>query len=281
MRYELGKSYIKIFGKDDFDIKQTLECGQVFSYKDCGNYYQVMSADKMAKVTETDNGLLIETTSPKYFENYFDLKTDYGKIKKELSKFSILKEPIKFGQGIRILKQNLFETLISFIVSANNNIKRIQVILNRIRENLGTKKGDFYTFPTHEQLLKADEKFFLDIGAGYRAKYLFKVLRQVDEKTLDEWRNLNTTQLRSKLIELAGVGPKVADCVLLFGYGKGDVFPVDTWIHQMYNKFYKHLDNREQIRHNLTAEFGDLSGYAQQYLFYFMRASNDKKEHSE
>ena len=277
MRYELEKNYVKIFGKEDFDIKQTLECGQVFSYKDCGRYYLVMSADKMAKVEETKDGFLIETTSPKYFENYFDLKTDYGKIKRELSKFSILKEPIKFGHGIRILKQNIFETLISFIVSANNNIKRIQVILNRIRENLGTKKANYYAFPTREQLLNADEKFFLDIGAGYRAKYLFKVLRQVDEKTLDEWKGLDTTQLRTKLIELAGVGPKVADCVLLFGYGKGDVFPVDTWIHQMYNKFYEHLDNREQIRHKLTAEFGELSGYAQQYLFYFMRASNVEK----
>ena len=113
--------------------------------------------------------------------------------------------------------------------------------------------------------------FFKDIGAGYRASYLYKVVRQVNEKTLESWRELPTKELRNKLIALSGVGPKVADCVLLFGYGKKDVFPVDTWINQMYNKFYKPLDNREKIRENLVNEFGELSGYAQQYLFFSMR----------
>lgn len=100
---------------------------------------------------------------------------------------------------------------------------------------------------------------------------MFNVVRQVDEKMLEEWKSLPTNELRKKLISLSGVGPKVADCVLLFGYGKGDVFPVDTWIQKMYNKFYDNLENREKIRNNLTAQFGNLSGYAQQYLFYFVR----------
>lgn len=276
MNYVIGKDYIEIFGKEDFDIKEILECGQVFSYKFMGDCYLVYSADKKAKVTETSLGYIIKTNHPNYFENYFDLKTDYGKIKETLSKFPILKKPIDFGKGIRILKQNLFETLISFIVSANNNIKRIQMILERLREKLGSKVGDFYAFPTREQLKSASVEFFKEIGAGYRADYLYKVVRQIDDNTLNDWQKLDTKDLRNKLISLSGVGPKVADCVLLFGYGRQDVFPVDTWIEQMYVKFYcsnsQIVPNREKIRENLVKEFGNLSGYAQQYLFYSMRS---------
>lgn len=276
MNYVIGKDYIEIFGKEDFDIKEILECGQVFSYKDMGDCYIVFSADKKAKVTETSLGYIIKTNAPDYFENYFDLKTDYGKIKETLSKFPILKKTIDFGKGIRILKQNLFETLISFIVSANNNIKRIQMILERLREKLGSKVGDFYAFPTREQLKGATVEFFKEIGAGYRADYLYKVVRQIEDNTLNDWQKLDTKDLRNKLISLSGVGPKVADCVLLFGYGRQDVFPVDTWIEQMYVKFYcsnsQIVPNREKIRENLLKEFGNLSGYAQQYLFYSMRS---------
>lgn len=272
MKYNLHKTYIEIFGKDDFNGEHILECGQIFSYKKTEFGYRVLSTDKCADLVETENGYLVKTNEPEYFEHFFDLKTDYTKVKNALSKHKILQEPIKFGHGIRILKQNLFETLISFIVSANNNIKRIQLILNRLREKLGKNMGDFYAFPTREALLGVSEQFFAEIGAGYRAKYLYKVVRQVDENTLQDWQVLPTKELRNKLIELAGVGPKVADCVLLFGFGRGDVFPVDTWIAKMYNKYYSPEENREKIRNRLTDEFGLFSGYAQQYLFFFMRS---------
>ncbi len=272
LNYDIGKNFIEIFGKEDFNPEHILECGQIFSYKKTGENHIVLSGDKKAEILETESGYKILTDSPTYFENFFDLKTDYGKIKEELGKFEILQKPIEFGKGIRILKQDLFETLISFIVSANNNIKRIQLILNRMREKLGKNMGDYHAFPTQEQLLAVDEKFFKDIGAGYRDKYLYKVLRQTSEQELQSWQDLPTESLRRKLINLAGVGPKVADCILLFGYWKGNVFPVDTWIHQMYNRFYEKLGHREHIRKKLTEEFGMLSGYAQQYLFYYMRA---------
>lgn len=272
MNYILEKNEIKIFGKEDFNPEHILECGQIFSYeKKTGNYF-VYSQDKMAEIVENSDGFVIKTKDPRYFENFFDLKTDYTLIKNQLSKFEILKEPIKFGYGIRILKQNLFETLISFIVSANNNIKRIQLILNRVREKFGKDMGGYHAFPTQEELMKVSLETFSELGAGYRDKYLYKVLRQVDENKLQDWQVLSTEDLRKKLIELSGVGPKVADCVLLFGFGRGDVFPVDTWIHQMYNRYYDNLENREKIRQKLTEQFGLYSGYAQQYLFFFMRA---------
>lgn len=273
MKYTLAKDKIVICGKEDFNPEHILECGQVFSFfKGEDGCYVVSSKDKCAKIVETKNGFEIETSDPKYFETYFDLKNDYGKIKNELKKHEILKKPLEYGYGIRILRQDIFEALISFIISANNNIKRIKMILNRIKEKYGSRKDGFYAFPTRQQLLGVSESDFAELGAGYRAKYLFQVLRQVDEKTLEEWKTLSTADLRKALIALAGVGPKVADCVLLFGYGRGDVFPVDTWIVQMYDRFYTHIPNREKVRENLVAEFGQLSGYAQQYLFFFMRA---------
>ncbi len=271
MNYKCEKDCIKIFGKEDFVPSHILECGQIFSYQKNGDVWQVFSQDKMAGIVENESGFVIKTADPKYFENFFDLKTDYALIKKQLLKFDILKKPVEFGHGIRILKQNLFEMLLSFIISQNNNIKRIQLILNRIREKFGNYMGGFYAFPTREQLLTASQQDFASLGAGYRDKYLFNVLRQVTEKDLEEWRNLDTKTLRQKLIALSGVGPKVADCVLLFGYGRGDVFPVDTWIEKMYNHFYSPLSNREQIRNNLVKQFAELSGYAQQYLFYYVR----------
>jgi N-glycosylase/DNA lyase len=274
MRYTIDKNCIRIEGKEDFNIDDIVLCGQVFSYKIEDKSFLVFSGDKKAKIEEKENGYLIETDSPTYFENYFDLKTNYSEIKTKLLKHQILEKPIEFASGIRILNQNLFETLISFIVSANNNIKRIQLILNRMREKLGQNMGDYYAFPTQKQMLNASEEFFTEIGAGYRAKYLYQVVRQIDEKILEEWASLDTKKLREKLISLSGVGPKVADCVLLFGYHRGDVFPVDTWIVKMYNRFYSQEENREKIRENLVAEFGNLSGYAQQYLFYYQRSGN-------
>ena len=270
MKYELGKDFIKISGKEDFNIEHILECGQVFSFVKNDNYI-VYSADKKADIFEDEKGFLIKTNDPKYFENYFDLKTNYGETKNKLSKFEIMKKPLKFGYGIRILKQNLFETLISFIVSANNNIKRIKQILFKIRENYGTKVGDYFAFPTRQQLLKATVDDFAKMGAGYRAKYLFEVVRQIDENTLQHWQTLDTKSLKKNLVSLMGVGPKVASCILLFGFGRGDVFPVDTWMHQMYEKFYGKQSDRQKIETDLIKRFENLSGYAQQYLFYSMR----------
>lgn len=260
-------------GKEDFCPQHTFECGQFFAYKKIEGNYQIFSNDKQAIVQETVNGFEVLTEDAPFFEEFLDLKTDYSKIKKVLSEHKILQEPIKFGHGIRILKQPIFETLISFILSANNNIKRFTQSLFKMREKFGKNMGSFYAFPTCEELKVASEQDFVELGAGYRAKYLYSVVRQIDEKMLESWKNLPTNELRKKLIELSGVGPKVADCVLLFGYSRGDVFPVDTWIAQMYEKYYTDkLENREKIREKLTIEFDALSGYAQQYLFYYMRS---------
>ena len=273
MKYIIKKNIIFV-EKQDFNPKHILECGQIFSYEFVDNHYIVYSADKKAEIFEEANEYKILCSDVEYFKNFFDLNTDYSIIKKELSNFEILKKPIEFGSGIRILRNNKFEMLISFIISANNNIKRIQKIINSIKLACGTNMGGYIAFPTRDQMQNLSIEDFKKFGAGYRANYLYKVLRQVDEKTLESWDNLDTTSLKTKLIELSGVGPKVADCILLFGYNRQDVFPVDTWIEQMYNEYIdSNLHNRVQIRNNLVEMFDNLSGYAQQYLFYYQRSA--------
>lgn len=277
MKYETQDNFIKIYSKEEFNPQHILECGQVFSYKKEGEKFIVFPQDKYAEIYETPDFYAVKVQKNQdlqYFIDYFDLKTDYGEIKKHLSNFDIMAKPLQFGYGIRILNQNLFETLISFIVSANNNIKRITMILNNLRRNLGEKvEGDIYSFPSYQKLLSCDEKFFKKMGAGYRASYLYKVLRQITPQKLEEMKNLSTNDLQKMLISLSGVGPKVADCILLFGFHKEDVFPVDTWIHQMYNEYFPPLENRNLIRKNLVEKFGNLSGFAQQYLFYYQRSA--------
>ena len=260
--------------KEDFNIEHILFCGQIFAFEEnTDGSFSVYSGREKCIVCECEDCYEIITDNAEYFENFFDLKTDYALIKKELGKHEMLKKPIEFGHGIRILKNNLFEMVISFIISANNNIKRIQKIINSIKEACGEKDK---LFPTREKLMNLTESDFLKVGCGYRAKYLYKVLRQIDEKMLEDYRCLETEDLRKKLIDLAGVGPKVADCILLFGYGRQDVFPVDTWIAQMYNKYFdKNESNRINIRRKLVDTFGEFSGYAQQYLFYFQRSAEE------
>lgn len=277
MKYIKDVNKIKILGKDDFNTRHILDCGQIFAYEE----NVVFSGNEVALIKENSEGFEIYCSDENFFEKFFDLETDYSKIKKRLSKFPLLKEPICFGNGIRILRNDIFETMVSFIISANNNIKRIKLILSRLREKLGESRTfrvsgvgisiNYKTFPSYESLLSVDEQFFKDIGCGYRAPYLYKFLRQIDIQEIYNWSELETGELRSRLIALAGIGPKVADCILLFGYGKKDVFPVDTWINQMYNQYYQQSNNRILIRNNLVKEFADLSGYAQQYLFYFQR----------
>lgn len=272
MKYKFGKDFIKVYSKNEFNPQHILDCGQVFCCQKEGEIFFVFPEDKFAKIHEESDCYVIKTKDPQYFIKWFDLEENYEKLKQQLDKFEIMKKPLKFGYGIRILKQDLFETLISFIISANNNIKRISMILNNLRLNLGEKIDEnIYTFPTYEKLKSCDEDFFKKMGAGYRATYLVKVLQQITPEKLEEYRFLPTKELRNKLIELSGVGPKVADCILLFGYNRNDVFPVDTWIAQMHNQYFTPIENREKMRENLVNIFGNLSGLAQQYLFYYQR----------
>lgn len=276
MKYLVEKDKIVIDSKEDFCPQHILECGQIFSYVKDDEDYIVYSKDKKAIIKENQNGIEIYTNDIDYFVNFFDLNNNYASIKEDLiKKHSFLQKAIDFGSGIRILNQDIFETIISFIVSANNNIKRIQKILFEIRQNFGTNMGNYFAFPTINQLKRASIDDFRKLGAGYRAEYLYKAVRQLENEDFLTWTNLSTNELNKKLLSIMGVGQKVADCIMLFAFSRRDVFPVDTWIEKVYCSYFKQENNRSIIRQNLLATFKESSGYAQQYLFYSQRSEKD------
>lgn len=297
--YYTEENKIIVTNLSEFNITHILECGQIFRYKNLGDHYDVFSLNKKASIYTFNDKVIIYTKDVNYFVNFFDLDTSYALVKAKLSHFKVLSESLRLAYGIRILNQNSFEMIVSFIISANNNIKRIQSIIEKICEKFGSKDSDenFYAFPSREELLKATKEDFKQLGAGYRAEYLYNVVRQLENFDYDFIKNNPSEKGLPVLLNLSGVGPKVADCILLFGFNKSDVFPVDTWIIKIYNEYFKEYfnqkntlktcknikqlddknqqnkkENVKQIRKNLVGLFKDLSGYAQQYLFYYKRS---------
>ncbi len=268
MEYKITGNMIYIIGKDEFCPLHILECGQIFRFGQVDGNYFVLVGEHRAEIFEEKNGYKIVCDDPDFFVNYFDLKTSYAKIKGQLKKTPIINEAIKEGNGLRILMTPFFETAISFIISANNNMKRIKLILNRLCEKLGKDMGSYYTFPTKEYLLKTDEKFWTEIGAGYRSKYLPKAIGQLANFNESIFCEMTTEEVRKKLISFSGIGPKVADCIMLFSLSRFDSFPVDVWMEKVFIKHFGSAElTRVQMSKQLVKKFGNLSGYAQQYLF--------------
>ena len=215
---------------------------------------------------------------------YFDLDRNYEEIKMQLSNIDkYLKTSVEYGKGIRILNQDLWETIISFIISANNNIPRIKGIIERISKEYGTEiewNGEkYYTFPTPEQLGKATVEDLRSLGTGFRDIRIYETTQKVlsGEFNLKEVQKKDTLSAREELLTLSGVGTKVADCILLFSTLKRfDVFPIDVWVRRVMNELYiKNEDetkvNKKDIMKIANEKFGNLEGLAQQYLFYWKR----------
>ena len=278
LNFKVENNKIIIGNSPDFNVQQTLECGQLFRYIKTDFGYKAYSLEHKALIYCQEGYTIIECSNVKYFINYFDLHTNYAKIKLELEGDALLASAIQHGEGIRILKQNSIEAIIGFIISANNNIKRIQNTLFRLCEDHGQNMGDYFSFPTLKVLASLSEEYYKSIGCGYRAQYLAKVVWQlINEFDLDAIESMPTLDAASELTKLYGVGPKVADCILLYGFYKLDTFPVDTWIKKIYYDYNPKMKNinEKQMRKFFVDKFGSLSGYAQQYLFYYKRSKGD------
>lgn len=279
MLYETGKNRITVFPSEDFDIRRILECGQVFRYRKTGDVYEVFAGREHAAARNSGGKTEIECTDEKYFVKYFDLNRNYGIIRLKLRDKGLVRAALDFGKGLRILRQEPFETLVSFIVSQNNRISRIKDTVERLCSALGEDAGGYRAFPSPAAMAAADEDFYRSIGTGYRAPYLVKTARLVAEGAdLDSPGFLPADEARERLCAFPGVGPKVADCVLLFGYGRTEVFPADTWIVKACDRYWGKETNPVKVSRKLAATFGELSGYAQQYLFDYMRNCDDQDD---
>jgi len=259
-----------------FDIKKILESGQVFRYEEAAGYFILSAGCECAKIVCCGAENKIFCTNIDFFYNFFDFSIEYDIILNKLKKDSILHYAVTYGRGIRMLKQQKLETVISFIISANNNIKRISRTLKKLCFDNGERREfegvTYYAFPALKILKTLDEQYFKKIGAGYRSGYLVKTIRAIDDGTLESIERLETAKAREELRKFCGVGRKVADCVLLFAYNRLDVFPVDTWIEKVYvGEYGGNAISREKISAELVNKYGNLSGYAQQYLFYWKR----------
>lgn len=264
MKYVLSHNLITT--EVPLDCKAVLECGQIFRYGKVGDGYEVYSLDKRCVVC----GNKIVTDQPEYFAKFFDLDTDYDVICDTLSKFDEIKDDVEFGRGIRLLRQDLFETVISFIISANNNIPRIKGIIERLCALAGERKDGYYAFPTPQRLSTVSQSMLRDIGMGFRDKYIYETTQIVTSSDiLQRIAAADTVKARELLLTLSGVGPKVADCILLFGLRRFDCFPVDTWM--MKRCKTQELDTPLKVRDYYLKRYGEYAGPAQQYIFYGAR----------
>lgn len=259
-----------VFSSEYFSVKDTLTCGQVFRYKllDSGAY-EVCSLDKRCVLTQGEGVVEMLTDDAEYFKRYFDLDRDYSLITGTLSGFDELKECVSYGKGIRILRQDFDEALFSFIVSANNNIKRIQGIIERLCSAVGDDMGEYFAFPTAEQLQKLSVADLKGMGLGYRAEYIYETARAIGEARADILSAETDQVVMKRLLALKGVGPKVANCIMLFGLGRTASYPVDTWIFKQGRT--DTLDTPQKVERYYQQRYGELAGFAQQYVFHFAR----------
>ncbi len=266
----------------DFNLDNIFDCGQCFRWnKQNDGAYIGVANSRALKISQENDTVTLYDTSIEDFNNiwfnYFDFKTNYQKIKKILSNDSVLKSATEFGDGIRILNQDLWECVVSFIISASNNIPRIKKIINTLCELCGEKinyMGEtYYSFPTPEKIYSLGISGIAPIKAGFRDKYIISAAEFFMNDFNDAYfESLDYKSAKKELMKISGIGNKVADCIMLFALSKRNSFPVDVWIKRVVEHFYFEEEQTIEIIQKFSQEkFGELGGYAQQYLFYYAR----------
>lgn len=275
MEYIAFKNLITIKNVDTLDLKNTLDCGQCFRWSENEDKsFTGVAFGRQITVRKNQNDLILENTNENdflsFWAEYFDLNTDYKKITVEIAKIHpVLNDAIKKVSGIRILKQEPFETLITFIISQNNNIGRIKGIVSRLCECFGDKICDnVYTFPTAKKLSALSPDDLQPLRAGFRARYIIDAAQKVNngEVDLEALRTMEFEQAEKELMKIVGVGKKVADCTLLFGLYRIEAFPLDVWMKRAMEKIFTDMTPKD---------FGEYAGIAQQYIFHYSRTNPD------
>jgi len=265
----------------DFVPEHTFDCGQCFRWErqPDGSFIGVANAQAVRISSEGENVIIDGITEADYesfWKRYLDTDRDYCEIKKAVSINETMEKAVSFGSGIRILRQDFFETLISFIISQRSSIPKIKSSVKKLCELYGEEilfKGKtYYAFPTPEKIVSLSEEDVRALGVGYRAPYILKAAKavangEIDAKLLEKG---DTESARKALLSLYGVGDKVCDCVLLFSLGKYDLFPADVWIKRVMSEEFDSADAKSAGE----AQFGLYSGFAQQYLFYWRKYNN-------
>ncbi len=270
MKRVSGENQIIITDVRDLDLEQTLDCGQSFRWeKQPDGSFSGVAFGKSVNVSLDGTDLVIKNAEEADFRlwhDYFDLGLDYGKIREDISKLHpVLAEAALYAPGIRILRQEPYEALCTFIISQNNNIKRIKGIVARLCESFGDELEEgVYTFPTAERLAKLTPDDLAPLRAGFRNRYIIDSAKKVasGEVDLELCKTADYEAARAELMKITGVGVKVADCTLLFGMHRVEAFPVDVWMKRAMEKLFP----------DMTAnDFGEYAGIAQQYIFHYSR----------
>jgi len=257
---------------ETFDPFVSCECGQCFRFNKINDdEYTLCAKGRSLNIKRVPEGFFFdnidEAEFTKSFVPYFDLDRDYGTIIELFSCDETVKKASDIGKGIRIFRQDAWETLISFIISQNNNIPRIKKIIEALCTLLGECNNGVYSFPSPEAIVSAGIEGLAPIKSGFRAKYIFDAAQKVysGEISLEYIAECGYDEALAELKKIKGVGDKVANCVLLFGFGFYEAFPIDVWVKRVIEKYYGDLSNFDPKR------FGEYAGIAQQYLFYYER----------
>lgn len=259
-----------IIDKSIIDMDKTLDCGQAFRWTKSGNEWQGVAFDKKLRLTLTEDSIVFNDTTKDDFLNiwydYFDFDRDYDAIDVKFRKNEILNRASDYSKGIRILNQEPWETLCSFIISQNNNIPRIKGIIERLCENFGECRDGFYLFPKADTVAKLSIEDMSVLRSGFRAKYILDAAKKVSsgEINLPKLKEMSTYEARTELTKIYGVGEKVADCTLLFGLKHIDAFPKDVWIKKAMKVLFDGT---------LPSEAKGYDGIAQQYIFFYARST--------
>ena len=270
----LGKTPLEsgvfLSGMGEFDLETTFNCGQAFRWEPLADGgWRGITRGKVCDIYQWEGGLLLCGVSMEDFQGvwreYFDLDRDYAAIRAALSQDPVFARAVSYAPGIRLLRQEPWEALCSFIISQNNHIPRIRGILLRLCQQFGDPLGKgCFSFPTPERLAGCTIEELAPLRAGFRARYLLDAAQRVASGQVDLERAacLPLPQARAELMQIVGVGVKVADCALLYGCGRMECFPADVWVKRALSQLFPQ---------GLTAWITPFAGIAQQYLFHYVR----------